>query len=193
MVAEDLGYVGTYSEIAFNDAVCSMKGPSSPEKIIEPPRKCSFPPEKPGKSRLFQQGTNVEQPYLPPRDYCAYYIARFFEEVHCVYWFFPAEQFHARLDETYADGGLTSNCSWLCTLYSIFALGSASESSNSLLFGEVVSEDSQKSPDTKTPRDYLMLAKALVPQIHEEADVDSIRGLAILVCDSTASLFFQSV
>ena len=191
MSTDDLGYVGTCSEIAFNDAVCSLKGPpapSSPEKIIEPPRISSFPPEKPEKARPFQQVLSVEQPYLPPRDYCAYYVARFFEEVHCIYWFFPAEQFHARLDETYRDCGMTSNCSWLCALYSIFALGAASETSNSALFGELVSEESQQSPDPKTARDYLVLAKALVPLVHEEAVIDSIRGLAILVCSFMAPL-----
>lgn len=159
-----------------------MNGHPSPEKIIEPPRKCNFPPEKPVKTQLFQQAADAEPPYLPPRDYCAYYVARFFEEVHCTYWFFPAEQFHARLDETYATAGVTSSCSWLCSLYSIFALGAASDGSKSVLFSEIVPEESQKAPDTKSPRDYLMLAKALTPRIHEEADVDSIRGLAILVC-----------
>ena len=185
-ITNDLGYVGACSEIAFNDAVCSMKGPSSPEKIIVPPRKCAFPPEKPAKEYLLKDFAGSGQVYLPPRDQCEYYVAKFFEQVHCVYWFYPAEQFHSMLDDTYVDGGVSSSGSWLCSLYSIFALGAASVCSNISHIEAFATEQMQLKADQKTPHDYLTLAKALVPRIHEEADVESIRGLAILVCTATS-------
>jgi len=39
-------------------------------------------------------------------------------------------------------------------------------------------------PDLKTSDDYLALAKTLIPAVHDEADIDSIRALAILVSGS---------
>lgn len=38
-------------------------------------------------------------------------------------------------------------------------------------------------PDLNTSDDYLALAKTLVPAVHDEADIDSIRALAILVSE----------
>jgi hypothetical protein len=35
--------------------------------------------------------------------------------------------------------------------------------------------------DEKTSHDYLALAKALLPDAHDEADIDSVRALALLV------------
>jgi hypothetical protein len=37
------------------------------------------------------------------------------------------------------------------------------------------------SADEKSSHDYLALAKALVPDVHDEADIDSVRALALLV------------
>lgn len=176
-------YVGAYSEIAFNAAVCSIKDPPSPEleesKIILPP-KDDFPPVKPERVKLLEEVTSSDQPYLPPREYCDYYVARFFEEVHCIYWLFPIEQFHARLDDTYIRGSSEVSSSWLCSLYAIFALGAAS--------GSNTISDGRARFDIKTSNDYLVLAKALVPSVHDEADIDSIRALTIL---SLALLTFK--
>ena len=160
-----------------------MKDPPSPEekasRIISPP-KSDFPPQKPMTAKLLDACTG--QPYLPPREYCNHYVTRFFEEVHCIYWLFPIEQFHARLDETYASTGDAVSSSWLCALYSICALGAASESGPvKLPFDDLVPEELQRYPDAKSSNDYLALAKALVPAVHDEADLDSIRALAILV------------
>jgi aldehyde dehydrogenase (NAD+) len=162
-----------------------MKDPPSPEvedsKIIPPPKE-NFPPQKPERTKLLYEAASPTQPYLPPRDYCDYYVARFFEEVHCIYWLYPIEQFHARLDDTYVTGGGTATSSWLCSLYAIFALGAASNanSQNSLL-NNFISPETRQIPDAKTSEGYLALAKALVPAVHDEADIDSIRALAILV------------
>jgi len=179
------GYVGAYSEIAFNSAVCTMKDPPSPEvedsKIIPPPKE-NFPPQKPERTKLLYEAASPTHPYLPPREYCDYYVARFFEEVHCIYWLYPIEQFHARLDDTYVTGGGTATSSWLCSLYAIFALGAASnENSQNSLLNDLISPQTRRIPDVKTSEGYLALAKALVPAVHDEADIDSIRALAILV------------
>ncbi len=163
-----------------------MKEPLSPDvvdgKIITPP-KDDFPPQNPNKVKLPTIVTSsYEEPYLPNRQWCDYYVARFFEEVHCIYWLYPVEQFHARLDETYFNVGEKKSSSWLCSLYSIFALGAASGlNPTDSLFNDIVSRESQIDPDTKTWEEYLVLAKALVPAVHDEADIDSIRALAILV------------
>lgn len=170
-----LGYVGAYSEIAFNAAVSSIRDPPSPEleesKIILPP-KDDFPPVKPERVKLLEEVTSPDQPYLPPRECCDYYVARFFDEVHCIYWLYPIEVFHARLDDTYMRGSSEASSSWLCSLYAICALGSASSRS---------SNEYGRNYDARSSEDYLVLAKALVPSVHDEADIDSIRALAILV------------
>ncbi|KAH6668896.1 aldehyde dehydrogenase-like protein [Halenospora varia] len=167
-------YVGAQSEIAFNAAVCSMKGPPSPEKVIGP-SKFAFPPQKPPAPAALLSISTPDQMYLPPRDRCNQYVDRFFEEVHCVYWLYPAEQFYARLDATYADRSVPPSYSWLCSLYSMFALGAASTDESP---SNSVSNDNAS--HIRTTHDYLALAKALVPHIHDEADIDSIRALAIL-------------
>lgn len=185
-------YLGAYSDIAFNAAVCSIAEAPSPEqeesKIILPP-KDPYPPQKPSRVKLLREPASPSHPYLPPRQYCDYYVARYFEEVHCIYWLYPVEQFHARLDDTYMRGGGAATSSWLCSLYAIFALGAASgENSKSTLFADFVSEEARMNPDLKTSDDYLALAKTLIPAVHDEADIDSIRALAIL---SLALLTFK--
>ncbi|KAH9220545.1 aldehyde dehydrogenase [Leptodontidium sp. 2 PMI_412] len=185
-------YLGAYSDIAFNAAVCSIAEAPSPEqeesKIILPP-KDPYPPQKPSRVKLLREPVSPSNPYLPPRQYCDYYVSRYFEEVHCIYWLYPIEQFHARLDDTYMRGGGAATSSWLCSLYAIFALGAASgENSKSILYADFVSEEARMNPDLKTSDDYLALAKALIPAVHDEADIDSIRALAIL---SLALLTFR--
>ena len=79
-------------------------------------------------------------------------------------------------------GGGATTSSWLCSLYAIFALGAASgENSRSVLYADFVSDEARMNPDLKTSEDYLAMAKALVPAVHDEADIDSIRALVILV------------
>ncbi|TVY82146.1 putative transcriptional regulatory protein [Lachnellula suecica] len=173
-------YVGAYAEIAFNAAVCSMKGAPSPESLIEP-SKFSFPPRSPTSPNVLQDIPIHDQPYLPPRDYCNYYVSRFFEEVHCIYWLYPVEQFHARLDETYSSCGTVSSRSWLCALYSICALGAVEgDTMDGPACFEPESNGGKGNTDRKTSHDYLALAKALLPEVNDEADIDSVRALALL-------------
>jgi aldehyde dehydrogenase (NAD+) len=35
--------------------------------------------------------------------------------------------------------------------------------------------------DTKTSEDYITLAKQLIPAVYDEADIDSIRAMAVMV------------
>lgn len=168
--------------------MCAIKDPPSPgiedSKIILPPKE-NFPPQKPERTRLLLEVTSPTRPYLPPREYCDYYVARFFEEVHCIYWLYPIEQFHARLDDTYVTGSGAAASSWLCSLYAIFALGAASnENSQNPLINDFVPSETRWIPDAKTSESYLALAKALIPAVHDEADIDSIRALAIFVIDT---------
>jgi len=162
-----------------------MKDPPSPEiedsKLIIPPKE-NFPPQRPERSKIFSQLTSPNQPYLPPREYCDHYVARFFDEVHCIYWLYPIEQFHSRLDETYMTGSATASSSWLCSLYAIFALGASSEeAAQSSLSGNLFLPGMNRGSNVKTSEDYLALAKGLIPAVNDEADIDSIRALAILV------------
>ncbi|KAH8814890.1 hypothetical protein F5884DRAFT_770330 [Xylogone sp. PMI_703] len=188
MMEDSLGeyrYIGPYSDIAFNDAVCTIKSSMNLEKqdtrIILPPRRAAYPPEKPKRIKPPDGSTVLGNPYLPPRDSCAYYVKRFFADVNSTYWLYPYKQFQTRLDRTYADGGATSSSAWLCSLYGIFALGAASvHGQNSVLFDPPITHMDPTFSDTKSFQDYLSLAKGLAPSTQDEASVDSIRAFTIL-------------
>ncbi|KKY13079.1 putative aldehyde dehydrogenase [Diplodia seriata] len=190
------GHVGTDSSIGFNAAIRMIKGdqyesphgnpPGSddnggggPDIIIQPLATTSLPPATPESSvggSVDSYGTGSsgqqQQVFLPPLEHASASVQRYFDEVHCLYWLFSTEQFHERVHETYMTGGLFAGASWLCCLYSIFAIGSAGEA-------EVAGGGKKKK---KSSAEYLVLAKALVPQVIDEADVDSVRALSLLVC-----------
>jgi aldehyde dehydrogenase (NAD+) len=102
------------------------------------------------------------------------YVKRFFEEIHAMYWFYPSEQFYAKLDRTLENGGAGESASWLCSLYSIFALGCMSESG--------VAQGRGMAVDSHSSTDYLALAKELMSRVVDEADVESVRAFGLLVC-----------
>eukprot|EP00918_Siedleckia_nematoides_P055437 GHVU01120931.1.p1 GENE.GHVU01120931.1~~GHVU01120931.1.p1 ORF type:complete len:659 (-),score=33.39 GHVU01120931.1:414-2390(-) len=172
-------YIGAYSEIPFNDAVCCTNVDRTfmldGSKLIDSPQK---------HKHLLPPGLDAKRidmkpvPYLPPRAYCDYYVARFFEDVHCTYWLFPIEDFTARLDEMYKTNKATSN-SYLCGIYAISALGAASSSGK--VWDKMISGKPKGAADTKSPLDYLALARGLVPlAMQEESDMNAIRALAVL-------------
>ncbi|KAF2198128.1 hypothetical protein GQ43DRAFT_474818 [Delitschia confertaspora ATCC 74209] len=171
-------YIGAHSEIPFNAAVCSMTDESSKKRpdIILPPKVGSFPPSLPPTSPKHSRSINNDV-YLPPREASDYYVSRFFQEVHCTHWFYAGETFHSRLEATYASSDEMQSKSWLCALYSIFAVGAAAQEG-----GDARQRRSSSSLtlDTRTSADYISLAKELIPSIYDEADIDSIRALAIL-------------
>ncbi|KAF2655699.1 aldehyde dehydrogenase-like protein [Lophiostoma macrostomum CBS 122681] len=172
-------YVGAHSEIPFNDAVCSIGADQNKApNIINPPKVGAYPPTLPTPSPSLEGSLPGERFYLPSREVCDHYIAIFLEDVHSTYWFYSIETFLSRVDSTYSGSFSNVTSSWMCSLYSIFAIAAASSG----IEGSQSSSDSgSTSPlDLKTSTDYISLAKSLVPAVYDEADIDSIRAMAIL-------------
>lgn len=179
--AEHTGYIAAHSEIPFNAAVVSL-GDERPKHsgIINPPKVGNYPPAL-TLSPSSDSSTLNEGYYLPPRETCDYYISRFLEDVHSTHWFYSLETFLGRVDRTYAEFATDASSSWMCSLYAIFALGASSfgvEQHGSRSTGMMMLPH-----DDKSSTDYISLAKQLIPAVYDEADIDSIRGLAILVRD----------
>jgi hypothetical protein len=116
----------------------------------------------------------TQQIYLPRRDLCNRCVGRFFNEIQSIYWFFNAERFYTALDRIYSGDAHEASPSMLCCLYSILALTCESEA-----LAEPF--DNGSPPATK----YLQLAKALVPTLYDDADIDDIRALCLLVSHAT--------
>ncbi|VTT81633.1 unnamed protein product [Fusarium fujikuroi] len=111
---------------------------------------------------------------FPSQDLLSACAARFFEQVHCLYWIYSAESFYTRLETTYSGDNGQMTASWLCSLHGIVALCASCEPSpNGLVNGQ-------------RAHDSLEMAKSLVTRVCDEADLDSIRALIVL------SLAFQS-
>lgn len=109
------------------------------------------------------------------------YVSRFFDQIHCIYWFYSAEQFYTRMDHTIESKGTMASSSWLCALYCIFALGSMRAADANPL--------SPLEQDTKTSLDYLTLAKDLSTAAADEADVDSIKAFGLLSLTTHATCY----
>ncbi|KAK3900352.1 fungal-specific transcription factor domain-containing protein [Staphylotrichum tortipilum] len=146
-------YVGADSSIRWNHAARMARGKVAQvdPKIIPPMKAGLLPPTSPESP----DGRRRAEPYLPPRQLCMTYVARFFDQIHCIYWFYSAEQFHSRLHHTYDTSGTMASSSWLCALYSIFAMGSMSPVPQSGLGGRA----RNAVQDSRTSMDYLTLAK----------------------------------
>lgn len=110
-----------------------------------------------------------ERSKLPPRDVLLACSSRYFEEVHFMYWLYSSEDFHTRLEATYSDTLLPRTSSWLCALHSIVALSASCLPCSDELGNE------------KLARDSLETAKLLLSDVCEEADLDSVRALVLLV------------
>ncbi|ORY17943.1 aldehyde dehydrogenase [Clohesyomyces aquaticus] len=174
-------YIGAHSEIPFNAAVCTLSDSvRRRSSIIAPPKIGSFPPSLPTPSPSHDGGGIAEERYyLPPRQLGDRYISRFLEEVHCTYWFYSIEGFLNRVDSTYSTSCLLASNSWMCSLYAIFAIGAATADEQDGSPQDSASLLSLPSAE-KTSTDYIALAKQLIPSVYDEADLDSIRALAIL-------------
>lgn len=92
--------------------------------------------------------------------------------MHC---FYSLEQFYSMLDKTIEDRGKTSSASWLCSLYSIFAIGSIRPDRTPTTPEKTIPKD------ITNPTGYLALAKELVPRVAEDADIESVRAFTLLV------------
>ncbi|KAJ4347988.1 uncharacterized protein N0V89_009360 [Didymosphaeria variabile] len=190
-------YVGAHSDIAFNAAVCSMGKEAEMRKnpnIIGPPKIGLYPPPLPTMSST-DSGSPGRSFFLPRRELCDYYISRFLEDVHSTHWFYSIEQFLYRVETTYTGkSGKLSN-SWMCSLYAILGLGAANYEEPS---GQSpLPADSPAASDEKSSEDYIALAKELIPAVYDEADIDSIRALAIMsialenLCSRTTSYLYM--
>ncbi|KAF2016395.1 aldehyde dehydrogenase-like protein [Aaosphaeria arxii CBS 175.79] len=172
-------YIGAHSEIPFNAAVCSIGDDSRKgSSIINPPKIGSYPPAMPTPSSSTGDSPLGEQFYLPSRETCDIYISKFLEHVHCTHWLYSIESFLGRVDQTYSSIVTENTCtsSWLCSLYAIFAIGSVTsgaDEQDASSYGGLLS-------DEKSALDYVTMAKQLIPAVYDEADLDSIRALAIM-------------
>ncbi|KAH7002491.1 hypothetical protein EDB80DRAFT_580087 [Ilyonectria destructans] len=174
-------YVGESSSYLFHSAVRSLKRPRLPDtpksQILAPLTATEIVPPPTPESSLGVKYT-PRQINLPYRELCNRCIDRFFRDVHSVYWFFSAEQLHATLDRIYAGDATAATPATLCSLYSILALTCESETQ-----GEW-SNTSMRPSVT-----YLTLAKALVPTLCDDADIDSLRALCLLGLSLSCSMF----
>ena len=158
------------------------RGEHHNSNVIPPLETTALPPPTPESSSILSETLSTTGVVLPLRADCARYVAKFFDEIHCLHWFFSTEQFYDKLENTYTTNGREASSSWLCSLYSMFALGSAG-----LWNGDITSSADNSRDDAysfsshaTTSADYLALAKSLVPRVCDEADLDSVRGLSIL-------------
>jgi hypothetical protein len=170
-------YVGAHSEIPFNAAVVTLGAQRKNPSIIETPRVGAYPPTIPASSPSTDSGA-VERYYLPGRELCDIYISRFLEDVHCTYWLYPVESLLRRIDSTYSESASASSSSWMCSLYTMFAIGAANYAGTN---GNSPPPDWPAALDPKTSEDYITLAKQLIPTVYDEAEIDSIRAMAIMV------------
>lgn len=169
-------YVGAHSEIPFNAVVATLGMQRKDPSIIPTPKVGAYPPTLPVASPSTDSGAE-ESYYLPSRHLCDIYISRFLEDVHCTYWLYPVEALLRRVDNTYSESAESSSSSWMCSLYTIFAIGAANYVGNN---GNSPPPDWPAAMDVKTSEDYLALAKQLIPVVYDEADLDSIRAMAIM-------------
>ncbi|EUC33930.1 hypothetical protein COCCADRAFT_36289 [Bipolaris zeicola 26-R-13] len=169
-------YVGAHSEIPFNAVVATLGMQRKDPSIIPTPKVGAYPPTLPVASPSTDSGAE-ESYYLPSRHLCDIYISRFLEDVHCTYWLYPVEALLRRVDSTYSESAESSSSSWMCSLYTIFAIGAANYVGNN---GNSPPPDWPAAMDVKTSEDYLALAKQLIPVVYDEADLDSIRAMAIM-------------
>jgi hypothetical protein len=181
MMRDSMGtfrYVGTHSEIPFNAAIAMLYTEPRNKTIIPSPRLGLYPPSLPAPSPSTDPGR--PDPYrLPPRELCDLYVARFLEDVHSMYWLYHVEDLLRRIGEMYTVPTRQTTSTWMCSLYAIFAVGASKN------MGATASSpypDWAAASDRNTAEDYITLAKQLIPSVYDEADVDSIRALAIMVC-----------
>ena len=120
----------------------------------------------PQRSITSREGQNLP---LPPREMLLASVSCFFEQVHCTYWLFSSEEFYGRVEDSYADIGEAYTNSWMCILYSVTALGA--------LNTPPAAHQSEESDATR----YLDVAKSYLTGVCDEADLDSIKALILMV------------
>ncbi|KAJ3539321.1 hypothetical protein NM208_g5544 [Fusarium decemcellulare] len=174
-------HVGPSSAYLFHSAVRSIKHPRQPNtpssEVLAPLTASEVVPPPTPESSLGVKRT-PRQVNLPHRELCNSCIARFFQDVHSVYWLFSAEQLHATLDRIYSGDATSATPAALCSLYSILAITCESEMQKEW-------SDTSMRPSVT----YLTLAKAVVPALYDDADSDSVRALCLLGLALSCSMF----
>jgi hypothetical protein len=169
-------HVGPHSGIRFNAAVRSMTAPltltTKNLNIIPGMSTRLLPPKTPEASVGSPERETV---HLPPRHIARQYVMRFLEEVNHLYWFYSTESLYSLLEDLYASQGLSVTASTLCSFYSIFALCHCGG------LGDDASTVEDSDSELKAASEYLASAKILVPKVCDEADIDSVKALCILV------------
>ncbi|RTE73716.1 hypothetical protein BHE90_011853 [Fusarium euwallaceae] len=161
-------YMGAESGVGFNTAVRSWVfnavHDKSKDKIPS-----MIKVVMPKASSRSQPGHQTWEPSkLPSKDIVLACSARYFEEVHSMYWLFSSEDFYLRLENTYSDPEGPCSNSWLCSLHSLVAL---------CISGMPASDDLSHAQLAHTSLDS---AKLYASRVTDEADIDSIRALLLL-------------
>lgn len=128
-------------------------------------RTATLPPATPSSP---ENHKSAQKAWFPQKELSLTYVSVYFRDVHCLYWLYSSEYFHTRLEKTYSNVTSSMSASWLCSLCCIFAIGSMGTGSNH---------------DSMISSDYLAIAKEMVSEICDEADLDSVRALILLVSD----------
>ncbi|RSL94995.1 hypothetical protein CDV31_014093 [Fusarium ambrosium] len=161
-------YMGAESGVGFNTAVRSWVfnavHDKSKDKIPS-----MIKVVMPKASSRSQPGHQTWEPSkLPSKDIVLACSARYFEEVHSMYWLFSSEDFYLRLENTYSDPEGPCSNPWLCSLHSLVAL---------CISGMPASDDLSHAQLAHTSLDS---AKLYASRVTDEADLDSIRALLLL-------------
>ena len=174
-------YMSAVTGFSFNAAVRDLSERTSIPKtdadrdLIPPMRTVALPPTTPQSPQAANTQCYVK---MPSRTLGYQYVNQYFREVHCLYWLYSTEQFHTRFENSYSSSQQTA--SWVCSLYAIYALAAQR------------SPQDDREPDERNASEYLALAKSMVPQVCDEADLDSIRALILLATALQSHCFSTS-
>ncbi|EXJ73951.1 uncharacterized protein A1O5_02245 [Cladophialophora psammophila CBS 110553] len=179
-------YVDADSSLRFDHAAHIARQPNRAEptrpkhdaSVLHPFITTVMPPS-PETVGSFRAVEDLEVVYLPNRETCLRFITKFFEQVHAIYWVYSPEQFYMLLDQTLETGGSEASASWLCSLYSIFAICSMQPTGQEDQGGE------------KSSDDYLRMAREYGVRAADEADLGSVKALVLMSLALNAS--FHSV
>ncbi|KAJ5781046.1 hypothetical protein N7457_006206 [Penicillium paradoxum] len=165
-------YLGANSAMRWHHAVRMAIDQAVPSdsRVVVPLKTGLLPPTTP---ESVTSQSRAEH-YLPSYRLSMEYTSRFFAQAHSMHCFYSPEQFYALLDHTLEHKGRNASPSWLCSLYSIFAIGSIRPTDALRSTGKGFLDDAMG------PSGYLALAKELVPRAADDADIESVRAFALL-------------
>ncbi|KAL2834802.1 hypothetical protein BJY01DRAFT_223956 [Aspergillus pseudoustus] len=178
-------YIGPGSDVPFMSAVRSyVQGGNllpAPGTLRHPMR---LPPPSPESRNSLSQNTS-RPAHLPPLASWRPHIDRYFKVVNSAFWLISMESFCSRLDSTYASSSYQDiSPSWLCFLYTILALTNQTPASSTFHASDgsedYLATNLPTSGDPYTSNNYISLAKSLLKEVMDEANLDSIRALCAM-------------